>query len=361
MINFLSIYIYFFVPVVLMLGFLGSFKQTKRYVNFFSILLVLLSLILLLMRSPYAPSDAYSYASMFESTISITSVFEAYHGDYFFSFIQYLINLTTIDSDSYLLVQSAIIFLMTVVGFRLIIDDDKQLLLGLSLFVMTSTFILLSTNVMRQGLALALILVSVGLFSRGFRKTGYLVLLLSIFTHFSAVIVALIILTLRINKIKRLKLPNFIFFIPLLPVFSPYLLRELGSLGGVFEKINSFSNIEYDNKVVYIKVFLLYMAVLLFALLGRRYKGFENASYLLIFEIYTLLVAVSFFTLPILILSSRYIYYASGLMPILFAFVLYQKNNLLDLHVRFGLFSIIVLFYASFVFSFNSIRLQLGI
>lgn len=356
----LSWYIYPFVLIVSVVAFSGFFKEFRKY-SFIGISSVfILTIFLLVLRDPLAPADSVNYIWMYNQQNELRKVLSAYHGNYFFSFTQYIGNVFGLSVEAFLIFQTILFFLVTLIGLRLIFDSNRMLLMAFSFFVLTSTFILLYTNVVRQGLALSLVILSIGLFIRSYRFLGYLSLILAIFSHFSAIIVALIFFVTRSIPLNK-NIGILIFFLPVSPFFSDQLLSIFLAIGGIFQKIESFSEKEYDNSLVYIKVGVIYFSLILFYFMGK-YRGlFLDSRYKFIFYIYLILVAVILFTLPVLLLSSRFLYYASALLPILYVFVLFHRRSLINLKVRVSLSMIITLLFGVFVYGFRSVRMQLGI
>ncbi|OOF20603.1 hypothetical protein BZJ19_16985, partial [Salinivibrio proteolyticus] len=158
---------------------------------------------------------------------------------------------------------------------------------------------------------------------------------------------------------------NFIFIllfaIPMLPVVSQQVMSNLSSLGGLFEKIDNFSDKDYNNTLVYIKVFILYFSLIFFYLYSAKSDLFDDHRFMFIYKVYLMVVVIVVFSLPVLLLSSRYLYYASAYLPVLFTFIFYEKKGMLSLEARFFGGGLIALCIGLFVYSFQSVRIQLGL
>ena len=357
----LSIYVYPFVFASSFLAFMGMVKGLNRYSVVGVFFIVVLTLLLLMLRDPMSPSDAGNYAWMFNAQDSFHAVFGAYHGNFFFSFTQYLGNSLGLKAEYFFILQSIGFYVLTFIGLRLIFDSNKLFLTALSFFVLTSTFVLLYTNVIRQGLALALIILSIGFFIKNYRLSGYALLILAIFSHASAIVIATIFIFVRFFKAPLAFWFWLLVLIPLLPVVSQFLLGSIASLGGLFNKIESFSNKDYNNTLVYIKIAILYASLLLFYFFGVKRRLFTDKNFFFIFKVFLMIVFVISFTLPVLLLSSRYLYYASAILPILYTFILYHRPNILNLTSRYYVGLAVALVFGLFVYSFQSVRMQLGI
>lgn len=361
MTDLLTLYVYPFVITSAMLAFLGFTKDLSRYSIVGVFFILVSSILLLVLRDPLAPVDAGNYLRMYHSQTSLDNIFNAYHGNVFFSFTQYVGNLVGLSAEQFFITQTLFFYLLSFVGLRLIFQSNKMFLMSLSFFVLTSTFILLFTNVIRQGLALSLILLATGLFIRNYRFSAYFALLLAIFSHFSALVILGIVLLVRNVRIKNKYILLLILMLPFVPIVSQFFITNMASIGGVFQKIGSYANKDYSNTLVYIKVLILYFSLIVFYLMGIYKGAFEDRNYFFIFKLYLLIVIFVMFTLPVLLLSSRYLYYASALLPILYTFVLFQRPNIISLHARFYLGLVTSIVFGLFVYSFHSTRMQLGI
>ncbi|OOF20610.1 hypothetical protein BZJ19_16970, partial [Salinivibrio proteolyticus] len=175
----LSLYVFPFVLLATMTAFMGMIKNLSKYAIVGVVFIVILSVLLLLLRDPLAPPDSANYLWMYEDQSSFHNIFTAYHGNVFFSFTQYLGNALGLEAEEFFIYQTIGFYILTFLGFRLIFKSNKMLLTALSLFVLTSTFILLYTNVIRQGLALALLIFATGLFLNKFKFSGFIVLVLA--------------------------------------------------------------------------------------------------------------------------------------------------------------------------------------
>ena len=357
----LSIYIYPYVFIVVLLGFVGFFKGGEKFSLPSVFLLHFLTVLLLLFRNPFAPDDAANYLQMYELQGSFNDVFTAYHGSYFFSFTQYVGNIFSLEGRSFLIAQSIFFYFISSAGLRMLFKSNRMYLMCLAFFSLTSTFLLLYTNVVRQGLALSLIIFSLGCFTRNFRNVGYACLFLSVFSHFSSVLIVGAIFLTRCTVFKKTWYLWLLIFLPSLTVVSQLFIFSLSSLGGFFLKIEAFSNINYNNTLVYVKVFLIYLSAVFFYVIGSKFNMFSAPLYRFVFSIYVFSIAIVFFTLPVLLLSSRYLYYSSALMPILYTLFFFNKPNFFTVRTRFivGFSAIFILGFV--VYNFSSTRSQLGI
>lgn len=354
----LELYIYPFVFFMTVIGFSVLIKNSSRFYFPILALSILLTLIVLLLRDPFSPYDSINYAWMYEEQKSIHNIFNAYHGDYFFSFTQYIGNFFGIEVSNFLIIQSIVFYIFSVIGFKLLLKDFRCFLLCICFFSLTSTFVLLYTNVMRQGLALALLLLSFGFFYRRFFLLGIIFSVFSIYSHVSSLLVYVVFaILINFNFSKRSYL-IFIAILPLTSLFSSFLLKFAG---GFTLKIDSLASQEYSNNLVYLKLALMYISSLLFYWFLSKVDEFKNDSYHFLMTVYVSALFMSFIFLPVLLVSSRYIYYASAFLPVLYSVMLCYKNNIFNVYARFFVGMLISFLFGIFVYSFDSTRAQLGI
>lgn len=354
----LELYIYPFVFFMTVIGFSVLIRDSSRFYFPILVLSISLTLILLLLRNPFSPYDSINYAWMYEEQKSIYNIFNAYHGDYFFSFTQYVGNFFGIEVSNFLIIQSIVFYIISVVGFKLLLKDFRCFLLCICIFSLTSTFVLLYTNVMRQGLALALLLLSFGFFYRRFFTLSIVFSVFSVYSHVSSLLVYVVFaILINLNFSKR---TYFIFLValPLISLLSSFVLKFLG---GVTSKIDSLASQEYNNNLVYLKLTLMYISSLLFYWFLSKVDELKNESYHFLMTVYVSALFMSFVFLPVLLISSRYIYYASAFLPILYSIMLCHKNNIINVYTRFFIGMLISFLFGIFVYSFDSTRAQLGI
>lgn len=359
----LNIYLYIFTPILMFLAFMPNYKGIKRTLpsSIITIFIFSFIILLLILRDINAPTDMVNYSWMYEQASTFEKAITPYHGNIFFSFLMYLGNELSLDKEVYFYLLSILFFISYSVGLKLIFNDNKHYLLALSFFAVSSTFILLFTNVIRQGLAFSLLVLAIGLILNKKKVLSGIVLILAIFSHFSILPIIAFFITARYLLDKNKLILVLILTLPLLPIVGSFLLGLFASLGGLFNKIESFGELDYNNTLVYIKVVLLYASAILYYIYGKKYQLFENINFKYIFVLFLLILALIFFTLPILLLSSRFLYYASGLMPILFAFVFYSKRNIININYRYLVFIGISIAYGYVVYNFPSIKIQLGL
>ena len=337
-------------------GFFGIFRQHRFYLSINIFILLLFPIILLLLRQSDASPDADPYIFMFEAIKDFDDIFNVYHRDYFFSFVQFLMIKLGIPSDQFLYLFSILVLLIMIGGYRLLTDDRRTFLLSIAFFIMTSSFVFMTTNIIRQGLALSLLMVGLGFFQKNAKRTSYLFFFATIFSHISSLAIILTLFFVRFfqrsKNINRLAL----LLMPFLTLIS---FSALEIITDNFVRIDSLASIGYTNPITYVKVFLLYSFGWIFYFLGHRYNGFENKNYYLIFSIYVLSLGIIFFFLPVLFIASRFIYYTSAMLPILFAFAVYQKRSIFPSRIRYAASYLIAISYGIFTYTYEAVTSML--
>jgi hypothetical protein len=370
-----SIYIY---PLlVISLGILSFTAQFRKYAYTISLIIIIVSSHLFFHRDPMAATDAQSYQDMYSATNTYQDIWNIYHGNIFFSFIMFIGKSLSLDYIQFMKILPIFYLFLICLGLLFIIPR-RFLPLCLAFFVTSDTFILVSINIIRQGLAMSLLILSVGLYFKNYRLLSYLIMILSIFSHFSSLFVCLIFLisesrywsNFRLNKKYLIWNQNtgsftFIFFfliliLPLLGYFSLFSLATI--LGNIFTNLPKLFNLEYDNILAYIRLLILFFAIILFQQNKKSY-GVSQYQFNSILRLFAFLVALSFYLSPVMILSSRFYYYATFFSPILLVYffqsTISQKNKYSRIYL-FSLFPLIFMMIGSGIMYYPSISNQMG-
>jgi hypothetical protein len=278
----------------------------------------------------------------------------AYHGDIFFSLFMYIFNKLGIESDIFFLIQPILYAFITIIAFRGI--DKRHWLAMYSLFILTSTFLLLYNNVLRQGLALSFLFLSLACMINKEMGKFYLFSLFAVLSHSSAIFFFFAMMLARLNISFKVSL-LILFFIPLLPVFF---LKSMG-LFQILEvsKVAKFYNYGYENQLVYIKCLVLYFFAIFFSFYLEYYR-IRNFRFSYLVKVYVYLTAISIMLLPVLLLSSRFLYYASALLPVLFTYLYIFKLNKMPLPVWICILLISSMTFGLQIYNYSSIKDVLG-
>jgi hypothetical protein len=329
------------------------------------VLMILIS-ILLISRDIAAPTDFQAYVGMYNQAKSFEAAISAYHGNIFFSSLLYLGNTVGFDAKFFYAILPLLYILILFYGLRLVGFSYKSLLLAISFFLASSTFVFYHVNIIRQGLAFSICILALGFYIKRKHITSFLIFVLAFLSHFSSIFFILPVLFSGILPIKLIIQSR---YFPLLLMFSPLVIPMLGSIsletissmGGAFSRIDSFAEMNYTNYlIVYARIAILFFFMLFFFYYGKKLSMFNDKAYTLIFFVYTSFIFVILFTLPVLLISSRFIYYPSGLLPPVLSCIFYARRNLLSFRPRFYLFFICLLLHGFLVYSFPSVRENLG-
>ena len=285
-------------------------------------------------------------------------IFTQYHGNVFFAFVMYVGRFFKIETLSFFRLYSILIVLLYAWGCRFFLPIPYATL-ALTFFGITSSFIFYSTNIIRQGLACTVFILAMAFWSKKRKKTSIALQILSFFSHTSAM---LLILSHVFSNFFKNKKSLLFLTMPILPLPGFVLLRIFSKIGGLFAKIDSFSARDYSNSLVYLKIILLYgFGVLIHKILGQIKPNPHSEQIQHLFSIYVLMLCACLLTLPVLLISSRLIYYPSILLPIFFSYISKNFFSIQNKWVYFFCFIWTSFIYAIVVYNFKSTANQLGL
>lgn len=355
LLNYLPVYLI----ILSFLSITPFVEELQKYNKFFLVNVFVLAFFLLCLRDPMASIDAISYSVMFSILESADQIVNIYHGNYFFSLLMYLGNVIGLNYAEFEIYLSILCLILILKAIYIFFDGGRLTILAFVFFVISSTFVLLFSNVIRQGLSFSLLILSLAT-SYKEKNISILYFLLSCLSHWSAIVFFPLVLTIRMNLyvVVRSNLQYLVFLLPLSALLGYVLLNIAPSDLGVIVKLEAMNVLEYDNNIVYIKCFLLAVPFFISSLMIRNVRDSRLSSFLFVVYFYFLLIPVSTI-FSSLLLSSRYLYYCSGFSSIYIAYLFSQIEANSKVKVYSAFFS--VLLYGFFVFSFPSIIEQLGV
>lgn len=271
------------------------------------------------LRDETAGYDTVNYVTLFNNILNFQDIFYGYmawKGDYFFSFIAYIVKIFTNDYHIFLFFVSFFSISILNIGlYRLYkqINVNNIFILS-SLFFMTYIPYLLFGNTIRQGLSISLVVLALSYFSSKYKF--YFILFLASFSHKSAMLFFIFPLFESFLKTYKYKY----LYLLLLGVGSKVLLIEtLKHLPFIGDKIIYYSNnfIEFDN------VLQVVMLLLVIVLMLNKYITREEIRNNLIFNYLFFVLTISILLIDYSKISGRFILY---LMPIL-PFILFYSMN----------------------------------
>jgi len=326
-------------------------KQASLIVLFLSIVLISL---FFGFRDVTVGYDSYVYAINF-------SQYENKYYDFepFFVLISNLIRSFTNNYSIYFTILCGLIFSNYFYLNSLIYKEIKPIrgqFIILLAFMMSSTWILtISTNAIRQGIALSFLYIFLWLFVRKKYFLSIIFLILSIFSHNS---IYLIFLTLILLLIKK---ENVFFSIVLiLSIFYPLGINELLILS--FSEItgldiyNQVKNYELDAEawVGFQPFFYIYTLFWFFLFLFFYKIYFNNTNYFNLLKIFSILMLV-YFIFGFGGYSNRYAFFVWAFLPIIQAYTVHmfilKYSNLNKYFILIAIFSFF--FVSSLAMIFN--------
>lgn len=358
-------YIYFFVPIIISIAFIPNIKNISYNYKFLIFLIFFMVSIILIFRNIDAAADIQAYNNMYNKILDFSDIFDIYHGNIFFSFLMYFGKTIGLQNNYFFIFLPILYLIIYYFAIKLILGSKKEIIMTLTFFSITSSFILLFTNGLRQGLAGVLLMLIIGLI---YRKMGaFMIITVSIFAYFShfTVIPFLLLAIFYNTRISSILVGKRIFFIMLLlPFLGYFLLGILSNFGWLFSKINNYrvyDNEVYNNNLIYVKIIGLFFLNIVLWYFGDKLKLFNFNKFKLLYTFFTFGLMIILFTSSILIVSSRFIYYISLFLPLFFSIIFYSRVRVKDmnLNLKFILYFYIGILYGYFVYNFPSIKEQL--
>lgn len=354
-----SLYVTFFVFTIVSISVLSFLTKNKNINGFLFFLVFILGCIVLILRDPMASNDSINYSWMYDNSKKLFEALSMYHHNYFFSITMYLGNCFSLTYNEYEIILSVLMLAITSLGVYFIIPNRSYYIVSISFFIFSSTFILLFTNVLRQGLALSLFILALGLLLQKRKKTSVVILLLAYLSHSSMVVIVLafFIYLLFFDRIKTNQYFRFYLILPLIMGLGKFVQIILPI--DFINKIMSMSEMSYNNSIVYVKVVILYFTFLYASYLGVRLEDKDRGvlNSLLFISWFLFSIIFAFYNSTLLI--SRFLYYISGLSPIVLVFILY--NVKWSIYVKSFILIVLQICFGFFVFTYKSTVSQLGL
>lgn len=330
-------YLFSFEVILLLSLSYYSVLIRNKYITYIIIvtIIILISLFygfrdIVIYNSEGFTTDTYRYALIWFNEIkTVNAIFHgtsSWKADYLFFTIPYLVNYISSSPNIYLFINALISFSLLFYAYYKIINGNKYYYLFpfvIFLILMTSTVIANYGNLLRQGLAISLVLMSISYMLEKKYRYGYIFLILALFSH-KSVIVFFIIYFFVFHKEIKLKY-YFLGMFATLP-FIFFNVSDLITSNFFFlaEKIDTYQGSSSR--------MLLYKSILLFFIALFLYLFFKNKNYNYafdkIFKIYLSVLMISFIFFQIEIISGRLLYYPSILLPyFIFYFLFYFKQK----------------------------------
>jgi len=294
-------------------------------------------------------TDSFRYMNWFYEIKTIDDVFygsSSWKADYFFFLIAYVVHNFTNNHNIYFFVNSILSFSILVLGYYKLIGKKYFYFMPLILLflVCSSTVVANYGNLLRQGLALSLFILSLSFMLEKKYFIGYFLLFIAIFTHKSTIIFILIyFMVFNINIPIRYYLYIFTISVPFIFI-NIFNFIPINFNISILQKLSTYQ--ESTSRMLLYKSIILTLLFLLF----YRFR-INNLKYTFILKIYIILLVISFFLFKIEIISGRLLYYPSILIPY-FLFEYIKNTNKKD--ITFFVFTIFSVAYFIIIYEFSS-------
>lgn len=368
MFNLLGVYpvaflLFFFIIILVLLSVaynnnncVVKYHQTYlAYSLFFGTIIFILYLILL-SRQNLFQSDMIAYFNNMQSVKSLTSSYtisEIFNQTAFekgFIIIQIIIGYVTNNVQTYGILMYAINLSLPLIaaGYFFGIDSVPFVMLHYMFF---NTFNTVSLIVLRQGMAIGILLISLATYLKGKKKTAVVLMILSAQYHSTAYIMLLAFLIIEIFKINLKPLLGIWglasvlyvtgwnqIVIQHLPFHSQYLLSYTGELWSGQSTLYG----QAPNSIKYLAYSAVFLIVMLFL---RSFFLMEDEDMLFFVRVYTVWNTV-FLLFGFIAFSSRIAFYSWILFPFI-VFYAFWSNGVLKKYYSLFLISWLVAGLAS--------------
>ena len=349
----------FYVSVVGVIGALLAYSSSSKSQKIYLLFVTFTSISVLFLRDVLAPADALAYKSLYYDVHKFTDIFGVYHKEFFFSFTNYLGRMVGLEFENFSHVFVSLLILLSAYSIYKI-GKEKIGLLALSMFLTSSSFILLFTNGMRQGLASTLMLLSIYYLTERRYLTFAIISLLALLSHKSSFLVYFLALSVHLlfmllnSRKDKFRLWSLV-MVAVVGAIGAYGINEIWGIS----KFEQYQEREYNSATRgYIRIALLYIPYLYFLYLARKSqnKMSKCIEAVALFYLSSLIAATVFIEAPMF--ASRMAYYASFLCPLFFCLIIYElevKNR----RLIFQTLPMFIFCYGLFALNFQSVKLQL--
>ncbi|MUV03627.1 hypothetical protein GN157_07880 [Flavobacterium rakeshii] len=347
--------LYSFFFIIILLDLIGGFFNRKllylKFQDFFLFLFLIAFYILLANRSVNVGADTERYVRHYENMIYHGG--DVYGSDFGFNILNKLLIYINVSPQYYLFFLSLLFVVPVYYAFKKFENVNKVYLLWFfsSLFI----FISMSTNVLRQGIGGAFIMLGVSLYlnNKNNSKRFIIPFLIAPFFHFSCLLAVFVFFT---SKYVSDKIVYLILFLSILLSYLGFnlntLLVNLPIVGGLFlDRMDGYLN---DNIKGYKTGFRIDFLIfnLFFIILGyyiSRLKGVSDRykKYNFVYRVYVLLTSyfIMMFNIPF---SDRFGILSWIFIPFLI-YPIYEMNNLQ--YYKLKLFSVCLGFSLFLIFN----------
>lgn len=312
--------------------------------------LVVLTAAIYTTRDVFAPNDPNVYANLYGQLNYFFDIFSIYHGDIFFSFVQFSGRAIGIDYISFSHTYFSILLAISSYSlFRLF--GYRDLIVPLIAMLCLESYIFLFANVLRQGLAATLFLLALVLFVERRYSLFALFTVLAVLSHKSIGLIVLVFFIVLLALSGRISI-----FARYIIILVTFVLASFSSnlFANFFagERVEHYVFREYDTGVVFLRLAIL-VFVLILGLWHVRLRQLGFSSKVVFASMSScVIVAIGFVGSPLVF--SRYLYYANFFIP-MFLFLFICEDGAFGKKLVKLAVIVSALCYGYFIFSYESI------
>lgn len=240
-----------------------------------------------------------------------------------FSAVENIFRALGFSNELYILSISIIMGIIVFIVFNRNLPIKKELLPIVTWIFLSNTMVIFSwVNILRQGLASFIVLLSISFISNGSRKKGFLVICIAVTVHFASIIfIFFYFLYYLSKKVFILKIFN-----SNKPLYDILILIACFFLSFSISKIPFVAN-RYPNMGSKILLLKIVIAIIYYFLMKYFFMSNKQQHITVWFDVYFFVICSSIFFYFSTEISNRFLYFSGCFEAILFGIMLSTKKS----------------------------------
>ncbi|MGG0382072.1 EpsG family protein [Priestia filamentosa] len=339
--------LFILVTFTILLGFISlsrhnSIINNNYFNNSLLTIMLLASAVVVGMRDIPFGTDSFAYQNTFLTfqSYSLKGAIKIGDQEPLFVIWQWLVGRLFSSPQSFFIITYLLFSIILIFAFTRIVEKRFVVFLFFG-YMSLSFYENLITNIIRQGLAISLVILAVCLYLKTGKRTlsFFLILALALLFHYSAApIIILSLINVKKIKLRNLLIIWFIFLIPFLLKTKNLLIAPFAS-SKVLSTYSSEYAVDLYGGGVYRTDFLLFSFFFILIGLYMRRLCSNNVKYELLLKIY-ILFNLYFLTFGSLPFSERFALYSWILIPLL----IWYPLSIIEKKKSFAVFGVYFLF-----------------